>query len=119
MTVRRFFTPLRLAISGILIVIAEMAYMWSLQMILLKRGDTDPEWCPAPPENVPPETGFSYEVSYFPPTVDCSVNSKEANWESAQSTVLSGCVIMLVLGISLIIGSLVWALIRERRTQVA
>ncbi|WP_426936355.1 hypothetical protein ACQE2J_11320 [Brevibacterium sp. LE-L] len=43
MSVRRFFTPLSLAIIGILIAIAEMVDTWSLQMALLKRGDTAPE----------------------------------------------------------------------------
>lgn len=76
MIFRKFVTPLSLGIIGILIIIAEMAYMWSLRMILLKRGGTSPEWCPVPPDNVPPETGFSYEVSYFPATVDCSVKLK-------------------------------------------
>ncbi len=108
-----------MAVAGVIILIIEMAYVWMLDMRLLKAGDADPTWCPALPSDVPPEVGFSYDVGYFLPSVECSVSSKEAGWEATNSTLLLGSTVTLCVGVALILGGLVWSLVAERHEAVS
>lgn len=114
---KRLYVVWLLLCVGLVSVMGVAFHVWALQVLLRKTGSVDPTYCPTPPEEVPLETGFSYETFFLPPAVHCSVNSKEAGWSGDRTTVLLVDSLFLWGGVALVCGCVGWLIWRGLRRK--
>ena len=110
---KRHWTGITLSF-GLLIVLLSMI-LQGLSLARLKQGDFfASDLCPQPPAGQPLEYGGEISGSVFPPSVTCTVGSKEAGWEESNTTYDVLATWPFFIGVAICVISVIFLIIRRR-----